>query len=349
MLTANVLKSRNRRDEDRDDEAGDAVAVGGGDDELGGDRDPRHGADDAPVDERPPVHLVAVGVRLLLHEPEEDHRRVRPEQGDQGDELADPGEHRDQHDHERRAERVLPPARRIDPARNVRLVPAARPPAAQREVIDRGEQQERGDQPVDPHAAEARRAVVAGAGRAGQERRRDRERGGRRDREQDDRLQRVHRADDDVQTAQPGGRRGVELGWRGIGHVPRYGCGRETDDPRGRDGVSLVSDPARIPYDADLALKGPRRMPTRFSGSLSIASVTARSKASTQHSAVAARHGCRRSRDAASTGATTTCPATSRAAHLHGRRVPTRAAGACRRMAPVAGRPGGAPPGRRRL
>ena len=69
-----------------------------------GDRDPRHGADDAPVDERPPVHLVAVDVHLLLHEPEEDHRCVRPEQGDQGDELADPGEHRDEHDHERRAD-----------------------------------------------------------------------------------------------------------------------------------------------------------------------------------------------------------------------------------------------------
>jgi hypothetical protein len=87
-------------------------------------------------------------------------------------------------------------------------------------VIDRGKQQERGDQPVDPYAAEIGRAVVAGAGRAGQERRRDRERGGRRDREQDDRLQRVHRADDDVQTAQPGGRLGVDLGWRGIGHGP---------------------------------------------------------------------------------------------------------------------------------
>jgi hypothetical protein len=91
----------------------------------------------------PPVHLVAAGVHLLLHEPEEDHRRVRPEQDDQGDELADPNEHRNEHDHQRRADRVLPPARRVDRARDVRLVPAARPAAAQREVVDRGEQQER--------------------------------------------------------------------------------------------------------------------------------------------------------------------------------------------------------------
>ena len=94
-------------------------------------------------------------------------------------------------------------------------------------MIDRGEQQERGDQPVDPHVAEARGAVVAGAGRPDQERRRDGERGGRRDREQDDRLQRVHRADDDVQTAQPGGRRGVELGWRGVGHVQGTATGEK--------------------------------------------------------------------------------------------------------------------------
>ena len=81
------------------------------------------------------------------------------------------------------------------------------------EVIDCGKQQERGDQPVDPHAAEIGRAVVAVlGGPVVEERCRDRERGGRRDREQNDRLQRVHRADDDVQTAQPGGRRSVDLG-----------------------------------------------------------------------------------------------------------------------------------------
>ena len=54
----------------------------------------------------------------------------------------------------------------------------------------------------------------------------------RRDREQDDRLQRVRRADDDVQTAQPGGRRGVELGWRRVGHVPQGTAAGEKRTPR---------------------------------------------------------------------------------------------------------------------
>jgi uncharacterized protein YbjT (DUF2867 family) len=113
-------------------------------------------------------------------------------------------------------------------------------------VIDRGKQQERGDQPVDPYAAEIGRAVVAGAGRAGQERRRDRERGGRRDREQDDRLQRVHRADDDVQTAQPGGRLGVDLGWRGIGHAPQVRARARA----GRPAQSGCGSPRRSALDA---------------------------------------------------------------------------------------------------
>ena len=114
-------------------------------------------------------------------------------------------------------------------------------PALSVRVIDRGKHQERGDEPVDPYAAEIGRAVVAGAGRTGQERRRDRERGGRRDREQDDRLQCVHRADDDVQTAQPGGRRGVELGWRAIGHVPKGTVAEDKQTPRAREGDVVPS------------------------------------------------------------------------------------------------------------
>ena len=52
----------------------------------------------------------------------------------------------------------------------------------------------------------------------------------RRDRQQDDRLQRVHRADDDVQTAQPGGRRGVELRLRGRRHLRSLTRTRSGDD-----------------------------------------------------------------------------------------------------------------------
>jgi hypothetical protein len=66
-----------------------------------------HGADDASVGERAPVEVAAVGVDALLYEAEEDHGRLGAEEGDQRDKLGDAGEHRDEHDHQLGAERVL--------------------------------------------------------------------------------------------------------------------------------------------------------------------------------------------------------------------------------------------------
>jgi hypothetical protein len=100
MLTAKELKSAKSVKKIATTNPGTPLHLRRGDDQPRGDRDPRDGADDAAVDEGPPVHVAARQVDLLLDEPEEDHRRIGAEEADQRDQLADAGEHRDKHDHQ---------------------------------------------------------------------------------------------------------------------------------------------------------------------------------------------------------------------------------------------------------
>ena len=113
---------------------------------------------------------------------------------------------------------------------------------------------------------------------------------------------------------------------------------------------SRPTEGTRVTYDADLALKGLLRIADPLLG-LAFNRVGDRALDGLRDTL-----GSRQPQTAAASVGTEprrpSPPAArrpARAAHLHRRRVPPRAAGARRRMAAVAGRPRGAPLGRRRL
>ena len=180
-----------------------AAAVEVDREELDRDRNPRHGADDAAVDEGAPVNRFAPLVGVLHHEPEEDHRGVDAEDCDQCRSLADASQHCDQDDHQRSADRVLPPARRIDSTRHIRVVPAVRQRARDDQVVGRGEQQKERDGDVDPQAEELRRrAELAFAGWPQHVGHVDRQRRRLGDYQQNNRLGGCDKADDHVEAAE---------------------------------------------------------------------------------------------------------------------------------------------------
>ncbi len=127
---------------------------------------PREGAHHAAVDERPPVHLLDAGRVALLHgEPEEDHPDVRAEDGDERRQLIDAADERDEHDHQRRAHRVLPPAQRVGAAPEVGDVPALRAGQGADEVVGRRQEQEDGDEGGQRHLPHGLGAQHGAAGR----------------------------------------------------------------------------------------------------------------------------------------------------------------------------------------
>ena len=75
-----------------------------------------------PNQKRQPAGLA--GSLVLLHEQaEEDHAGVGAEDGEQRGDVADAGDHADEHDHDARAEEVLDPAPVVAVLQQVRLVP----------------------------------------------------------------------------------------------------------------------------------------------------------------------------------------------------------------------------------
>ncbi len=145
---------------------------------------------------------------MELHQPaEEDHGRVQREDQDQAGDVVDADEHRDHDHHQRRRERVLDPAGRVDPPRDASLVPAVQPRRGEREVRHGGEEQERRDERPDPQPEQL---LLNGHERVGhrahaEERARDRQRERARERQHRRALGEVecaHRAVPAAQTDQ---------------------------------------------------------------------------------------------------------------------------------------------------
>jgi hypothetical protein len=165
------------------------------------DSDPWDDARKAAEPERQPARLA--WYLVLLHEQaEEDHASVDAGDGQQGADVADAGELRDQHDHDRGAEEVLDPASVVAVLEQVALVP-------RKDGWGRNDQQSAGRDREERHHAPAGGDIEQvmqlgrGAGRTGHERACHREREVVGERRDHDRLRCENQPDGDVPDAQP--------------------------------------------------------------------------------------------------------------------------------------------------
>ncbi len=133
---------------------------------------------------------------------EEDHRGVDAEQRDEGGNVGDAGEHRDEHDHHRRRQRVLDPAEVVSTRLQAGPVPLE-PRAGDDPVEERREEQEDRNAPAESQVEQGFGGRQPASGRSLEERLGDREGEVAGEGNDGDRLGRVKQAHHDVVAAEP--------------------------------------------------------------------------------------------------------------------------------------------------